>query len=417
MGKFSSKLFVVIVILSFVSTIFGNTPSFAFSKRNPLVETSNAFSQKADLGFLKVGKAIDKSLLALAKQLDEKPGISLMLNSHFYDKRIRRFFFSLSGRIKYLGLLPYKIISDHYYISKDGIVSYDIEVNNIKKIKHGITFNFSGVVVISLQDLVYRLITEVPNLVAAQALSSTTDLLANFFSELKTGLLAEATSKTIVKFSRVSIIKLGADLVVTASNNKNVKKFIASSVKDGTLLSFLGLTLLKAGLSSGIKLCGASLGASVGSVVAPGSGTVLGAFIGSRITSMIACAIVYKTMAKIPIYHSLKRIVRYQQLLNKNPADREAREKIERNTASIIKKIKLEFVHNKFKSFDMVIKKIDSYEALDRVSFVPLLKGLKDILSFKILNEGDWYYAKRYYRLKQFVEKWKLDKQVKFTTK
>lgn len=417
MRKFENQIRAYLLLAIFVIIFPFGSILTASEISNQLDKTRINFSKKAAICFVKIAKSMDKAVCHLAAHLDLKEAIDIKINSHFYDSRARRYFISFDGKLKYRGKLSFIVNKDDYYLSSDGLLTYDIELSNIKKNDKGIIFNFSGIFVVSIEDLAYKVSKDIPNFVAAGAFSPATDLLVTFFNGLNTSLIAEATAETLVKFSRVALTKLGADLINAAGKNNEVSKFIKASVKDGSITSFLALTIVKISATSIVKVYGASLGATVGSMVSPGVGTTMGAFFGSHIATMIAKTIVYKTMVEFPVKQSLRKILAYQQILQSRPTLKDAIVKVEKSTRLVINKINNDFSHNQFKVFDMVLKKIDSSLASDRIYFVPLLKKLKEILRFIIINKGDWYYAKRYYQLKAYVSEWGLENELQFNIK
>ena len=407
--RLTSFLIIFSFVLSFVN------PCFAAKKPDNLDKVRIKFSQKADIALAKAANLLDKAILKLANKINASKPLNLLVDSHFYDQKIRRYFISFRGSGAFTGKLPIKLTSNQYLMTSDGPLAYDLTVAKIQKKGKAILFTFSGCLVISLDQIVYMIARSIPNAAATAAISPAADLLGQFMAKLNVKLLGAAVTKTVTDFSSVAVSKAGAEVVKSASKNKNVTKLAQKCIKDGSMLSFLAIAILRSASTSIVSLAGASLGSTVGSIVAPGPGSVIGAYLGSTILTSIARTLVYTVTVKAPIFYSLGKIVKYHRILLKNPKDAIAISKYKNHNAKIIKKIKKEFDKDDFKLFDMAIKKIGKYSYEERFAFVSLLDEIKSILSFKIMNDQDWYYAKKYYQLKAKVEKWGMENKVRFT--
>jgi len=74
-----------------------------------------------------------------------------------------------------------------------------------------------------------------------------------------------------------------------------------------------------------------------------------------------------------------------------------------------------EFNNEKFKLFEILLGEINQMTSAERLVMVPMLKNIQTMLQNKVINDGDWYYARKYHVLRQNVEKWGLQSQVVFT--
>jgi outer membrane lipoprotein SlyB len=387
-----------------------------FSSSDSADKVRSTFSQKTSKALVKVAESLDKVFLNLFASLDKTKALNLKVDSHFYDEKIRRYFISFRGTGVFGGKLPGRLNSSFYQITCEDVVSLDLSVERISKKGRSLTFSFNGAVVVSMDQLVYELAKSVPNLAATAALSPAAELLKEFLQGVNVGLLSEAISDTLLHFSTVALSTAGAEIIHSASQNEEVTKIVKSSMKNGSVFSFLALSILKSSAKSVVSLYGASLGATVGSAICPGVGSIVGAYLGSKISGMIAKTIIFQATVRMPVYNHLRVINKYYAIQSKNPTDLTCANKIEKHTKSVLKAVGAEFDRDKFKTFDMVLKKIDKYPFEERRSFVALLRGFQQILIFKVINDQDWYFSKRYYKLKTAVEKWKLEKDVVFDT-
>jgi hypothetical protein len=90
------------------------------------------FSAKVDKSLEFAANTLDKTLLGLFNRLDKSEVLKVKVHSHFYDKKIRRYFISISGEGFFKGKLPYRLKSSEYVISCEQEVAYDFYVSEIK---------------------------------------------------------------------------------------------------------------------------------------------------------------------------------------------------------------------------------------------------------------------------------------------
>lgn len=259
------------------------------------------------------------------------------------------------------------------------------------------------------------MLKKIPHLAASGALTPAFDLLAEFLSRLNVGLLSEAISETLRSFSIVAFTRLTNDLIKASANNQGLRRTLQKTLKDRSLLSFLALQIFRCASISLVSVTGASMGAAVGSVIAPGPGSIIGGYLGNQILTIAAKIIVYQLTSKMPFKRNIRRMLAAWHMLVKNPGDIVARAAHEDASAKIEKKIINEFNNEKFKLFEMLLKEIDKMSANDRQAMIRLLKNLQVVLNNKVINDGDWYYARKYYLLRDHVERWGLQKQIVFS--
>jgi hypothetical protein len=373
------------------------------------------FSAKVDKSLEFAANTLDKTLLGLFNRLDKSEVLKVKVHSHFYDKKIRRYFISISGEGFFKGKLPYRLKSSEYVISCEQEVAYDFYVSEIKYQGTGFSFKYSGAIVFSLDRIAYELMRSIPHLAASGALSPAADFLTELLKKLDIGILSEAISDTLKSFSSVAFARMGADLLSAAGNNKKLSLVIKEAMADNSILSFLGLSILKCAAKSLVNVAGASLGSAVGSVILPGAGTMIGAYLGSKILSHLASTVIYQLSVKLPVIRDMNKLLRFHQILVKRPDDAVAAANYQRSLELILRKIFREFNSDKFKLFHLVINRIDKHTPDERIAFIPLLKGLQAKLLFLVTNEGDWLFAKYYHQLRLKVEEWQLHKHVPFS--
>ncbi|GAB4284503.1 MAG: hypothetical protein Kow0029_31080 [Candidatus Rifleibacteriota bacterium] len=260
--KTKQLLSCLLILVCFIQTPFTVTAGLAAgqSRQHNL---KSGFSDKVDTAFAKSAKALDVCLLRLADSLNQKGLLSVKVHSHFYDQRIRRYFISISGAGCFQGRLPFELDADEYLISCEKEITYDITFSEIKKNSKGISFKYEGCIVFSMDLIAYELMKAVPHIAASGALNPAARLLTEFLERFNVGIMSEAISETLKKFSSIAISRTGADLLSAAGKNKELGTIIKAAVKDGTILSFIGLSILKCASTSLLNLAGASFGSTV----------------------------------------------------------------------------------------------------------------------------------------------------------
>ena len=403
------------LILSFVLILSLLAAPFAdAAEMRPIEKARVSFSQAVEKSLVRAASALDKAAIALAHAVDKTDNLSVEVHSHFYDSRIRRYFISISGTALFQGKLPYKLKADRYFISTDSEVSIDLDISHLKQTRSGLSFTYEGAITVSLDRIAYEMLKKIPHLAASGALSPAFDLLTEFLAKLNIGVLSKAISETCRSFSAVAFTRLVTDLIKASGQNHGLGRFFKDALREGNILSFLALQIFRCASISLVSVTGASLGAAVGSVIAPGPGSLIGAYMGSQILSVLAKIVVYQLTAKMPLRRNMKRMIVAHRFIQKNPGDDVARKEYQDAMSKIEKEIASELNNEKFSLFETLLKETDKLESSDRQVIVPLLKNIQTLLQFKVIRDGDWYYARKYYLLKQHVDRWGLQSQIVF---
>lgn len=370
--------------------------------------TRPTVASAVDATFEKVALTFQKRLETFSTEISRRPSLRFHMKTSFYDKHLRKFFADFDGSGSFTGKFPGNIKVADYYITSDGAVAYDINVEKLTCSGEGLKFAFHGDLVLSIDKLIYNLAQESTQIAGTLAISQAADLMFGFLNVANPSVLAECVTKTFQKFS-VSTLSVGAaELTEKAlsQNNKKLAQMVKESAKDGSMATFLAFSLLKASATSLAAVAGASLGAMVGSSLAPGPGTIVGAFIGKQVAKTGAKTVIYEVTIDIPIAMALKKIAKYQAVLSESPASELARSKIEEPTNFIIKKLKKEIDSGDYKTFDGVLKKIEKFEPSERSGLTSLLHQIGELLRFRLMEEKDWYAAKKLNQLRLKLQEW-----------
>ncbi len=402
-GRFIPKLLLVV----FLATLF--IPSATIAQQEP--DKGSLFARKAEVILAQIGENIVSQARKFPAHFAGNPHLSLETGAMFYDRNLKRVFIEFRGNLKFSGKLPSKLTSEDRYLTSDGNLAWDLTLENFKTDGGGISFSFRGDLVISLDKILYDLSKTVVEVGGGIAFKTAAESFLKFVTTTDLGVVAKAVVKTLTGFSKESMAVASAEIIDNArrADKMKVVEVVKGALQSGGMASFLGLTILKCMTGSLAALGGASLGAIVGEVVCPGPvGAFVGAFLGSKITGAIAKTVVYKLAVQFPIDIILSKIAKFQALLDADPKNETAREKVVSYVRFIMKKLKREIDNEDYKTLDHVFDKIGKFGAIDRKYLVPLLKDIQELLRFKLMEEKDWYAAKKMNQMKLLLKDWEL---------
>ncbi len=368
------------------------------------------FSEKTDGLLTKIATVFQARLRTFAEHLNQKKNVNLKIKNTFYDKQLRRIFVDFEGSALFTGKLPFKLKLTDYYLTSDGPIAWDLTVEKMVSRQGGVYFSYHGDLVLSLDKILSNLVQEVVKTAGVVVLSQIGDELLSFLQNFDLDLLAKAISKSFEKFSRETLSVSAAEAAESALrfNNKTLAARITTCAKNGTMIAFIGVTLFKTTTISLASITGATFGAMAGNLLLPGAGGLVGAFLGKEIMEGIAKTIVSEVTVEIPIEISLNRLVKYQKILSVQPSSELARTKLQTYSEFIFKKVRKEIDHENYHTFDWLLKKMDKFESSDRKAFITLLSKLGEQLRFKLIEEKDWYAAKKLNQMRFQMKNWGL---------
>ncbi|HQG29000.1 MAG TPA: hypothetical protein PLY73_10650, partial [Candidatus Ozemobacteraceae bacterium] len=242
--------------------------------------------EKADALLVKAAVVIQNRAKVFAEHLNAGTHVRLNISHGFYDRNLRRLFIMFDGAATFTGKLPFPDdLSDRYFTS-DSDIAWDLTLFSMKRSGGKIGFRFQGDVVVFLDRLVYDLAKEFIDIAGGVAFMKAAETLCGFATEFNARLVAQAVTKTFASFSKESLSTMGAEFVANAvqHDSHRIRDLVREAVTNGSFADFCCVAIIRAGIDQTGGLAGATLGAMAGSAVAPGAGSVIGAFIGRRIT-------------------------------------------------------------------------------------------------------------------------------------
>lgn len=365
---------------------------------------------------LRVATLVQQQLPVFARHLDRQGMVRLQIRNQFYDPAYRRVFIEFAGTVRFTGKWPGKIRREELFLTSDGDIAVDLFVEKVTPAGQGVDFAFRGDLVIFFDKILYDLAKTIPHLVGAFAFSAAGDLLVTFLQGLNLEILGRAISDTCAKFSLDYLSVMGAEMLTTIGGrgSPGLREHLKRSIKNGGVLDFFVMTLLKSLAKGAATFTGATLGATLGNLLVPGPGGVVGAYLGSKATSMVAKTAIYYVAVDLPITVFLKKMVKFQDRLTRDPGDPTAAQKLAGYGATIFRKVKREVDQGTYQTFDELLEKIDGFPAAERPTFLGLLKDVRELLRFRVIDLKDWYAAKKMNQMRLLLEKWGLFGQFGF---
>jgi len=385
----------------------GDGESAGFLKRLPA---------QADELLVRIAGVVQNRMEAFARHLNAGRHVRLQIGTGFYDKGLRRLFVAFEGAATFTGRLPFTDDLTDRTFTSDSDIAWDLAIHSIVRREGVIGFRFQGDIVVFLDRLVYDLSKEFIDIAGGIAFKKAGETILAFCTSFDTRLAAEAVTRTFTSFSKESLSTTGAELVANAvqHDSHRIRDLVEEAVRNGSFADFCCVAIIRAGIDQTGGLVGATLGAVVGSVIAPGAGSVVGAFLGRRITISIARTISYKLTIEAPMELCLRQIRSAWRSLERRPDDGIAAARISGREKFIMNRLQREFDENRYETFDKLLKRISGFDAPDLPAFVPLLKHVREMLSFKLLQKGDWYASKKLLQMKAALEKLGIASQVGF---
>lgn len=372
--------------------------------------------ERADAILVKIADLCQNQAQAIARHLNAGTHVRLNIGQGFYDKNLRRLFIAFEGAATFTGKLPFKLDTADRYFTSDNDIAWDFAIDQVRQQGRVISFRFHGDVVVFLDRLVYDLSKEMIDLAGGLAFRAAGDVMIQFLEKLNGKLMAEAITKTFASFSKESLSTTGAELLSNSIQKQGqaFAELVRTALRDGSFVEFCCFTIVRTSIGQVSGLLGSTLGAAVGTSLAPGPGTVVGAFLGRRLTIAVAKTISYKLTVELPMEVCLRKIRRYGMTVSRNPGDLEAASRLPRLEQFITTRLQREFDENVYETLDRLIGRVVAFDRQDLPAFVSLLRTVREMLSFKLLQKGDWYAAKKYHQMKLALEKVGLAKNVGF---
>ncbi|MBP7636090.1 hypothetical protein KBA41_18130 [Candidatus Ozemobacteraceae bacterium] len=411
MGGYSMNIWrrttLMILVLSIALMGGAISPAAAREEKTGMAGVMQRLPATADAVLVKTAVVIQNRMKVFAEHLNAGNHVRLNISHGFYDRNLRRLFIMFDGAATFTGKLPFpEDLSDRYFTS-DSDIAWDLTLFSIKRSGGKIGFRFQGDIVVFLDRLVYDLAKEFIDIAGGVAFAKAAEAMFDFASAFNTRLVAQAVTKTFASFSKESLSTTGAELVANAvqHDSHRVRDLVREAIANGSFADFCCVAIIRAGIDQTGGLVGATLGAMAGSAIAPGVGSAVGAFIGRRITISIAKNISYKLTVEGPMEVCLRQIRKEWRRLKERADDQVAAGRIASREKFIMGRLKREFDENRYETLDKLIERIGKFDAADLPAFVSLLSQVREMLTFKLLQKGDWYASKKLLQMKAALQK------------
>jgi len=402
-----SRFFLLCFFAVTCISVFGASPNT--SSEN---DDASWVVEKVALLLDKIAETSQNLARQFVEHFKDDPHFKLEIKTMFYDRHLRKIFIDFKGSGRFEGELPFQPKKSDYFMTAEGNLAWDFSIEKLGFAERCITFDFHGDLVVSLDKVIYDFTRETAALVGDVICIKGATYLLDFLQRFNSRLVAQAVSKTFTNFSKDALSTSGAEIMQNVAMRKDktflaiIREATSDALHSGGIATFLCFSIISAS-SDGITSCaGSTLGAVVGNILAPGPGALVGAFLGRKISMQIGKTIVYELTVDIPIHIALNKIVKIHKLTASPLKNEFFNDQLEKSGDLILKKIKRETDFGRYETFDKTLDEMGKFRADERIAFLPLCKKLQELLRFKIIEEKDWYSAKKFYQLKQKMESW-----------
>ncbi|MBF0546654.1 MAG: hypothetical protein HQM08_19565 [Candidatus Riflebacteria bacterium] len=337
----------------------------------------------------RIAQTLKKQLFLLSTQLNKTKNIRLDIGGITYDKKFKRFCASFQGKVFFGDGVPLPTDAPNFNMGFDDNLSLDINFEKLDPTPEGIGYSYEGCLVITLDNFIKDFALYAAGGVVAIGLKLPEQQLNEFFQLCRSDLLAQTLSKTFKSFSNQSIVNVGDEVISDPKFKESAKtEAIKGALKRKSLWDYTGLLLLQTIIRSAASIPGASLGAMIGSIVAPGPGTIVGAFLGAEIFSKLTKIVFKKVVDILTIDRMIRRTVDFHASLQLDPNDEYALAELEKYRRIIVQRIKHGLDRKEYSEIDRFVHRVEKLDNDSLPAFFPFLNDVCDLLSNYSI-EGD----------------------------
>lgn len=356
--------------------------------------------------------AIHKKFISLmdrfAASLSKKPGCRMEITMRMLDDR-NRCLVAFRG----VHTLPWPLPEDKFpdfQIATNGDIILDLYAERGKSKDGKAAWRYEGDVVILLDSLVLHLAKSVTQVAASFAIDYVATHLIDFLASADVPRLVEATRRGVTDLASVSAGQ-GAESTIRRmilfQDQQPLISTLVKYVKNGNLISFLCYEVIAIATTQGLKLAASSVGALVGTAVAPGAGTIIGALVARAGTLIIVDFIINKVVKEWYLKLQINRLLRLHA--KGIPAGSVQLDKYRRTQVSISEKIIDQVKREQFDRLDVLLKEIKDLDARRLPALGGVIKDIVKCMQHMVLQDKNWLPARKYYQLRQLLIDKKID--------
>lgn len=372
-----------ILFFGFITSFFSNTLLAAendsfFSPENQKLQQNIA------------DKAIACSK-AFVTRFNQKSGSAIVIKDTFYDSKFHRIYFEVDGKLTVSKSIHNLFVKGEKIYSSDGEIAFDFVLKNPAAQGNKIAYEIEGELIIFQKNILLNIARMAPG--ANLVFNPVGETVLKILDEGRFRQLADIAAETLTSFSPDNLDKLKEELQkrADAMGDTNLQKVLFLTRKTGHFTRFFVLCLIKSVPGIIGESVGGSIGSVIGSLLLPGAGTLVGAYIGSVISGQI----VYTSQYRIPINLRLARMKTLGKLCNNGENDNVAGRKFNALRKKFNQDIRQDLDKHSYIVVDEVLKALKEMKKDNDKLFKVVAGDLQEILQYQLVHENDRYAARK----------------------
>lgn len=349
----------------------------------------------------RIFQSLKKVLERVAARLTRADSVDLAITSMAMDER-HRIFIDMEGMVE----LRFKKMSDRVVAKLKDAVGQQMSTNGPVALDFKVTVadqtaadqfhvEFQAGLVIVLDEFLSKMVRfgcEVAGTVTMMGVGN--DFVA-FLDGIDSEVLAASLEHGLQNLTKVVMSLAGVEAYDAYRELRpNRQGDGTGGSVTGAVLAHLALALVKGCTGVATSVAGMSLGAVVGTALAPGVGTTIGGIIGAASFHLIGNVVYRKLALDVPMAYRLLRIKRLtakRAVTDSSDTERieDLSRKIEKFEIKILKRVSLDMRVDRFGFLEEFMQQIRRYPLRDREAFLPLFKKLKEKLRFEVVERQD----------------------------
>jgi hypothetical protein len=344
-------------------------------------------------------KSLQTALEKLTARLTQAESVDLSVTSLTMDER-HRVYLDLEGMIEF----KFSRMNDKIEkkmnellgntLHTNGPIACDFLINVVDRTtpeQFHVEFQMSAIFI--LDELLSKLVRAGANIVGTLTLMGVGNDLASFLDSIDSEVVAVSLDAGFRDMTKVVMSLAGVEAYDAYRELRPNRAGDGSGGSvTGAVLAHLALALVKGATGVATNLAGMSLGAMVGTAIAPGVGTTIGGILGAAGMQALGNVSYRKLAVDMPMAYRLVRIKRLHfKRVDATDQDRieYLTRKLEKYEIKILKRVSLELRTDRFQFLSEFMQQIRKYSPQEREAFRPLYKQLKEKLRFEVVERND----------------------------
>lgn len=360
----------------------------AFCSNIALAATNDGFFAPENAKLQK--KIADRAIAcsqAFVARFNQKSGSAIAIRDTFYDSKFQRIYLEIEGKLIVSKSIHSIFVKDEKIYSSDGEIAFDLVLRNPEILGKKVAYDIEGELIIFQANILLNIARITPG--ANLAFTPVGETALKILDEGRFRQLADITAEALVSFSPENFEKLKEELHkrADAMGDTNLQKILFLTKKTGHFTRFFVLCLIKSVPGIIGESVGGSIGSVIGSLLLPGAGTIVGAYIGSVISGQI----VYASQYRIPINLKLARLKTLGKLCQNGKNDNIAGRKFNSLRKKFNHDVRQDLDDHSYIVVDEVLKALKKMKKDNPELFMVVSGDLREVLQYQLVHENDRY--------------------------